>query len=91
MTETTRMRLGELYITPGANARLHVPDVVHSLTRHARGDFGVMSEEDQELNREAMATGDRVMSAYLDKNGTKFWIITEGDRYCTTILLPEEY
>ncbi len=30
-------------------------------------------------------------SGYHDRNGTKFWIITEADRSATTVLLPEDY
>ena len=87
----TKLRLGELYITKGANAKLHIPDAVTAMTRHANCDFGDISEEDRELNMQAVEIGERVVSAYTDKNGTKFWIITEADRYCTTILLPEDY
>jgi hypothetical protein len=31
------------------------------------------------------------MSAYTDRNGVKFWIITEHDRSVTTVLLPDDY
>ena len=50
-----------------------------------------MSEEDKELNEEAMHNEGRILSAYHDRNGIKFWIITEWDRSATTILLPSEY
>jgi hypothetical protein len=33
----------------------------------------------------------RLLSAYHDENGVKFWIITEADRSATTVLLPEDY
>lgn len=39
-------------------------------------------------NRKA---GHRLHSAYVSKDGVKFWIITEADRSSTTVLLPEEY
>lgn len=87
----TKLALGSLYITKGAKAKLHIPDAVKAMTRHANCDFGEISEEDRELNMQAVEIGERVVSSYTDKNGVKFWIITEADRYCTTILLPEEY
>jgi hypothetical protein len=43
------------------------------------------------LNDEALAYGDRILSAYRTLRGMKLWIITEADRSLTTILLPEEY
>jgi len=35
--------------------------------------------------------GDRLLSAYRLRDGSKVWIITEADRSSTCILLPEEY
>jgi hypothetical protein len=35
--------------------------------------------------------GLRLLSAYQLADGQKLWIITEADRSCTTLLLPEEY
>ena len=58
--------------------------------RHAGSDWGELDPEDGLANDEARATGGRLFSAYL-KEGTKVWIITEGDRSSTCILLPDEY
>lgn len=88
---TKKLQLGELLITRGAKEKLHIPDALAALVRHKNGDYGEVSEEDKEANREALATGDRLLSAYIDRNGVRFWIITEADRYCTTVLLPEDY
>lgn len=87
----SRFKLGQVVITPGANAALDREDVVKGLRRHHSGDFGDMCEEDKAYNQEALETGGRIMSAYHDRNDTKFWIITEHDRSATTILLPDEY
>ena len=88
---TQTLQLGQLLITPNAKKSIHLPDALKALISHQNGDYGVISEEDKEANREALVTGDRLLSAYLDRNGVRFWIITEGDRYCTTILMPEDY
>ena len=88
---TQKFELGQVLITPGARDDLELKDVASSLVRHASGDFGDVSEEDWELNEEAVDTGDRILSAYHDRNGVKFWIITEWDRSATTILLPSDY
>jgi len=66
------------------------------LDRHAKGDWGNLSDDDKRLNDEAVADGGRILSAYKTSNGTKIWIITEaaddaGHRVATTVLLPEEY
>lgn len=61
------------------------------LSRHARGDWGVVDREDWRANDRALVESTRLFSAYLLKGGTKIWIITEADRAATTVLLPEEY
>ena len=88
---TQKFELGQVLVTPLAYEELELKDVISSLVRHAGGDFGDVSEEDKELNEEAVDTGDRILSAYHDRNGVKFWIITEWDRSETTVLLPSEY
>lgn len=55
------------------------------------GDWGDLCEEDRQANEDALNRDLRLLSAYSDRNGAKFWIITEADRSLTTILLPEDY
>lgn len=88
---TQKLKLGELLITPNAKRSIHLQDGLKALIRHQNGDYVDASEADKEANLEALATGDRLLSVYHDRNGVKFWIITEADRYCTTILMPEDY
>ena len=90
-TFTQKFELGQVLITPGAHDDLDLKDVASSLVRHAGGDFGDVNEEDWAQNVTALETGDRILSSYRDRNGVKFWIITEWDRSATTILLPDEY
>jgi hypothetical protein len=42
-------------------------------------------------NEYSVAHGFRLLSSYTTVAGEKLWIITEGDRSGTTVLLPEEY
>lgn len=90
-TFTQKFELGQVLITPGAHDELELKDVMSCLVRHAGGDFGDVSEEDKAYNEEAVDNEGRILSAYHDRNGIKFWIITEWDRSATTVLLPEEY
>jgi hypothetical protein len=61
------------------------------LCRHQAGDWGELSEDDCQLNNEALRHGERILSAYRLATGTRLWVITEADRTSTCILLPEEY
>ena len=100
MTETTSkpsgkplFPLGQTVATPGALAALERVGVVAEalLDRHVRGDWGELGEDDQRTNVQALTSGERLLSAYVLPDATRVWIITEGDRSATTLLLPSDY
>lgn len=88
-----RFPLGQLLITPGAAEALKHNEVepIEFICRHARGDWGQLCAEDVAENELALQEGLRLLSVYRLTDGQKLWIITEADRSCTTLLLPEEY
>ena len=86
-----RFNVGQLMITRTANHELPQEEVWMNLVRHMNGDWGELDESDREQNERAVGNGGRLMSRYSTSSGTVFWIITEHDRSCTTILLPMEY
>lgn len=88
---TKRFPLGQTVITRGALTELHPADVYDCMLRHARGDWGECCAQDAAENELALREGFRLLSVYHDRQGVKFYIITEADRSATTILLPEEY
>lgn len=83
--------LGRTVITRNALDTLHPDDVFTCLGRHAQGDWGECSKDDEAENELSLREGFRLLSVYHDRNGRKFWIITEDDRSATTVLLPEDY
>ena len=85
--------LGKLVITPAARESLEESDeeAMFFITRHANGDWGVVSDQDGRRNDEAVRDGDRILSAYVLLNDVRIWVITEWDRSVTTVLLPEDY
>jgi hypothetical protein len=85
--------LGRLFATPGAIRAMVLAgdDLFTYLARHARGDWGDVDADDWCANDQALLGGTRLLSAYSLRDRTRFWIITEGDRSATTVLLPEEY
>jgi hypothetical protein len=82
---------GQLVITPGALESVPCEDFVKALQHHVSGDWGDVCPEDREENDRSVREGGRLLSAYVTGSGTRFWLITEGDRSVTTILLPDEY
>lgn len=82
--------LGEIVSTPNALAILTPQEITDGLERHARGDWGDVCTESVEQNNALLQGGSRVMSAF-GKGRKRFWIITEGDRSVTTVLMPEDY
>ena len=73
--------LGQVVATPGALhalARAGENGLLY-LARHASGDWGIVSPEDARANELARETGERILSAYRLRDGTKLWIITEAE------------
>ena len=85
--------LGQLVATPGALAALEKArqPPQEFLSRHVRGEWGDLCEEDQRENAFSLERGFRLLSSYRTSMGAKLYVITEADRSVTTILLPEEY
>jgi len=97
MTSTSKgFPLGQLVFTRGVNDLIAENKefalfVLTSLQRHARGDWGDLSEEDKKENEYSLNRHLRLLSAYERPPLPKIWIITEADRSVTTVLFPEEY
>ena len=85
--------LGQIVVTPGALAALERANQSPAffLARHAGGDWGELDPTDIAENEYSLTHGFRLLSSYTTAAGEKLWIISEGDRSATTLLLPEEY
>jgi hypothetical protein len=96
MQRTTKQPLfdlGQLVATPGALAALEKTgqNAMEFLSRHVRGDWGELPEEDEAENQFSLEKGFRLLSSYRTTANDKIWVITEADRSHTTLLLPDEY
>ena len=97
-SSTNKFPLGKIVATPAAiealkNAGTNARDL---LARHSRGDWGDLNQEDKDANDASLIDGSRLLSAYRLSSGEKVWLITEavddnGNRECSTFLMPEEY
>jgi hypothetical protein len=85
--------LGRVVATPGALEALQDAHQAAQefLSRHLRGDWGDLTEEDQKENDFSVFRSLRLLSAYHLSTGVTLWIISEADRSATTLLLPSEY
>ena len=88
---------GNMVMTPGVGrlGRLLAPDelileVAVLISRHLKGDWGDVDDEDKAANDAALVNGERLVGSY-KIDDTKVWIITEWDRSVLTVLLPDEY
>jgi hypothetical protein len=95
ITEIRRPKfpLGQLVATPGALRALEDAGQMPAdfVSRHVAGDWGEVCPGDKKLNDEALASGERLVSAYRTLRNVRIWVISEADRASTCILLPEEY
>jgi hypothetical protein len=83
---------GDVVATPGALAhcKAHAINPLLLLGKHIGGDWGDLCAADVAANVQAVQNDDRILSAYV-LHGEKFYVITEGDRTLTTLLLASEY
>ena len=91
-----KFSLGQTVLTAGVNDRVADDEafakfVIHSMSRHASGDWGDLSPGDAKENEFALGHQLRLLSAYEQEGLPKIWIITEADRSVTTVLFPDEY
>ena len=92
MNHNVKFPLGRLVATPGALRALEEagqPPLVF-LVRPVAGDRGEVGQADWKANDKALQYGERLQSAYTTARGVKFWVRTEADRSCSTLLLPGE-
>ena len=84
---------GRIVATPGALALLEEAQKSppEFLSRHLRGDWGDLCQEDKAENELSLKHGFRLLSSYPVTESETLWIITEADRSVTTLLLPSEY
>ncbi len=87
-----RFEPGVVVATPGALELLerYGKTPAEYLDRHLTGDWGDLVAADKRENVWAVRRGYRVFSAYEVSPLNTLWIITEADRYVTTLLLPED-
>ena len=86
-----RFQLGITYATPRVLNRIDLDAINFAVTRHSLADWGEVCMHNKRANDLALEDGGRLFSTYRDANSQKFWVITEADRSCTTVLFPEEY
>lgn len=84
-------RLGNVVMTPRAQASLASHEVTEALLRHMRGDDGDLEDFVRRQPERRALEGFRRLSVFRAANGGRFWIITEADGSRTTVLLPEDF
>ena len=84
--------LGRTVATPGvfAHCAKHEVDLQLLIARHIRGDWGDMDDNDRGANECALREGERLLSVFTVAE-QKIYIITEGDRTITSIIMATAY
>ena len=89
LPDQMRFRPGKLFISSSCAdlVREDQLNAQHYLERHLRGDWGDVSEQRQRANDYGVEHGEFLMSQYVLTPTSKLWIITEGDRSMTHLIL----
>jgi hypothetical protein len=86
-----RFRVGWLVMTPAALLALleAEEDPKTFVSRHLAGDWGDVGPEEWARNEYAATHGERIVSVFHTRDGRELSLVTEGNRYATTMLAPE--
>lgn len=91
MASQPRFELGQTLITRKALAALTHEEVIAALGSHVVGDWGELDPRWASANERAVENDEPVVSAYRSRAaGTRFFVVTAGDRSLTTVFLPGE-
>ena len=91
MPGSPRFDLGQTLITRRALAALTQEEVIAALGSHVLGDWGEVGPQVSHGNELALDSDGPVVSAYHSRSsGTRFYVVTHGDRSVTTVFLPGE-
>jgi len=86
-----KFRLGHIVTASQALSQLSQEEILLGIQRHQSGDWGDLYAHERNANDLAVVQGKRIWSVYHTSKGVKFYVITEGDRSATSVLLPDEY
>lgn len=89
-TNSNAFPLGQIIISGTARAQLHPDDVTDAIDRHARGDWGDFARPGAAPTKVDTRDGFRLVSAYRDRHGTRFFVVTEADRRVTAVFLSTD-
>jgi hypothetical protein len=85
--------LGQIVVTTQCLAEIEAAGQtpMEFIQQHATGQWGLVCEDDQQANEDALRSNERLLSVYKTKLGGKLYCITEWDRSVTTLLCSDEY
>ena len=72
-------KLGEVVITPEAQAALDIRDISDALRSHAMGDWGEVDEAQRQENEKSLLERRPLLSAFACHTGVRFWVRTNED------------
>ena len=79
MHSSNKFPCGRVVVTDNAAENLSGEDMVVALRRHLHGDWGDLEAPNRQDNDRGLLQGCRLLSAYQNRAGLRFWIITEAD------------
>ena len=80
----------ELHIEPTVRDAINPEDLKAALWRHVAGDAGEEGPEIRMVNKTALINRLPMRSLYTDRNGVRYWIVTErGQGELPTVVILE--
>ncbi|MGZ5517791.1 MAG: hypothetical protein ACXWJX_08860 [Limisphaerales bacterium] len=79
-----------LYISDLAKCELAPEAIIDGVRRHARNEWGVADPRLNQRNHDAIQDSGRVVSVFASSNGTRYKVISKGDRHTAYMVLDSE-
>ena len=86
-----KFSLGGITATRQTFKYISQQEMLSALQRHGSGDWGDCCPADRAANDVALREGFRLFSVYHSHEGRKFWVVTEAERWLTTVILAEDF
>lgn len=89
--QRAKFPLGFIFVTVSVAEVLGDFEIRRALVEHQEGSWGEVSPIDHQRNGNAIRRGEYVLSAKSYTDSPQIWVMTNGDRQATVLMLPEEY
>lgn len=89
-TDSVKFQLGSILLRPDVLHAISKPDLDGFLSRHERGDWGEIGYQGEQLNKQGLKRGEKLVSMYETDGRDLVIVVTERDRKTTFVAMKDD-